>query len=156
MQSQHEHHNFMDQALADSREAARRGDWPVAALIVKDGRIVGRGQNEQISRTDVTWHAETAAIRDAQHNLGSSDLTGCTLYGPMEPCPMCAFAIRIAGINHVVLALRHATLRRTDLGSYNLEAFADMVGWQVEITQGVREAEYLALRQPFEAARAKQ
>ena len=145
----------MGQALADSREAARRGDWPVAALIVKDGRVVGRGQNEQTSRTDVTWHAETAAIRDAQHNLGSSDLTGCTLYGPMEPCPMCAFAIRIAGINHVVLALRHATLRRTDLGSYNLEAFADMVGWQVKITQGVREAEYLALRQPFEAARAK-
>jgi len=152
---QNQHDNFMDQALADSREALRRGDWPVAALIVQDGRVVGRGQNEQISRTDVTWHAETAAIRDAQHNLGSSDLSGCTLYGPMEPCPMCAFAIRIAGINHVVLALRHATLKRTDLGSYSLEAFAAMVGWHVDITQGVRGAEYLALRQPFEAARAK-
>jgi len=152
---QNQHDNFMDQALADSREALRRGDWPVAALIVQDSRVVGRGQNEQISRTDVTWHAETAAIRDAQHNLGSSDLSGCTLYGPMEPCPMCAFAIRIAGINHVVLALRHATLKRTDLGSYSLEAFAAMVGWHVYITQGVREAEYLALRQPFEAARAK-
>ena len=152
---QNRHDNFMGQALADSREALRRGDWPVAALIVQDGRVVGRGQNEQVSRTDVTWHAETAAIRDAQHNLGSSDLSGCTLYGPMEPCPMCAFAIRIAGINHVVLALRHATLRRTDLGSYSLEAFAAMLGWHVDITQGVREAEYLALRQPFEAARAK-
>lgn len=145
----------MDQALADSREAQQRGDWPVAALIVKDGRVIGRGQNEQISRTDVTWHAETAAIRDAQHKLGSSDLSGCTLYGPMEPCPMCAFAIRITGIDHVVLALRHAKLKRTDLGSYSLETFAAMVGWQVQITQGVREAEYLALRQPFEAARAK-
>ncbi len=145
----------MDQALADSREAQRSGDWPVAALIVKDGRVIGRGRNEQISRTDVTWHAETAAIRDAQHNLGSSDLSGCTLYGPMEPCPMCAFAIRITGIDDVVLALRHATLKRTDLGSYSLEAFAAMVDWQVRITQGVREAEYLAMRQPFEAARAK-
>lgn len=145
----------MDQALADSREAQQRGDWPVAALIVKDGRVIGRGQNEQISRTDVTWHAETAAIRDAQHKLGSSDLSGCTLYGPMEPCPMCAFAIRITGIDHVVLALRHAKLKRADLGSYSLETFAAMVGWQVQITQGVREAEYLALRQPFEAARAK-
>lgn len=153
MQSQHE--SFMDQALADSREAQRSGDWPVAALIVKDGRVIGRGRNEQISRTDVTWHAETAAIRDAQHNLGSSDLSGCTLYGPMEPCPMCAFAIRITGIDDVVLALRHATLKRTDLGSYSLEAFAAMVDWQVRITQGVREAEYLAMRQPFEAARAK-
>lgn len=152
---QNQHDAFMDQALADSREAQQRGDWPVAALIVKDGRVIGRGQNEQISRTDVTWHAETAAIRDAQHKLGSSDLSGCTLYGPMEPCPMCAFAIRITGIDHVVLALRHAKLKRTDLGSYSLETFAAMVGWQVQITQGVREAEYLALRQPFEAARAK-
>ena len=73
----------------------------------------------------------------------------------MEPCPMCAWAIRIAGIDRVVLALRHATLKRTDLGAYNLEAFAAMVGWQVEITQGVREAEYLALRRPFEERRRK-
>ena len=74
--------------------------------------------------------------------------------GPWNPA-RCVPLHRIAGINHVVLALRHATLRRTDLGSYSLEAFAAMLGWHVDITQGVREAEYLALRQPFEAARAK-
>ncbi len=150
-----EHESFMDQALADSREAHRRGDWPVAAVIVKDGRIIGRGQNQQITCTDVTWHAETAAIRDAQANLGSSDLAGCTLYGPMEPCPMCAWAIRIAGINRLVLALRYATLKRTDLGSYNVEAFAKMMDWPLELTQGVREAEYLALRGPWEQNRKK-
>ena len=147
--------DLMDEALVASRAAGARGDWPVAARVVKDGKIVGRGQNEQITRTDVTWHAETAAIRDAQRALGTSDLSGCTLVGPMEPCPMCAWAIRIAGIDRVVLALRHATVKRTDLGTYNLEAFAAMVGWQVEITQGVREAEYLALRQPFEERRRK-
>ena len=149
------HEHYMDQALAASRAAHARGDWPVAALIVKDGRIVGRGQNEQITRTDVTWHAETAAIRDAQHTLGSSDLSGCTLYGPMEPCPMCAWAMRIAGINRLVLALRYATLKRTDLGTYDVESFARMVDWPLELTHGVREADYLALRQPFEAARKK-
>lgn len=150
-----EHESFMDFALADSHEAHRRGDWPVAAVIVKDGRIIGRGQNRQITRTDVTSHAETAAIRDAQHTLGSTDLSGCTLYGPMEPCPMCAWAMRIAGINRLVLALRYATLKRTDLGSYNVEAFAKMVDWPLELTQGVREAEYLALRGPWEQNRAK-
>ena len=150
-----EYEGFMDQALADSQEAHRRGDWPVAAVIVKDGRIIGRGQNQQITRTDVTWHAETAAIRDAQHNLGSTDLSGCTLVGPMEPCPMCAWAIRISGINRLVLALRYATLKRTDLGSYDVEAFAKMVDWPLELTQGVREAEYLALRGPWEQGRKK-
>lgn len=153
MQSQYE--EMMDQALADSREAHLRGDWPVAALVVKDGRIVGRGQNEQVTRVDVTWHAETAAIRDAQHRLGTSDLSGCTLVGPMEPCPMCAWAIRIAGINRLVLALRYATLKRTDLGTYDVESFARMVDWPLELTQGVREAEYLALRGPFEKNRKK-
>jgi tRNA(adenine34) deaminase len=147
--------DYMDMALTASREAHARGDWPVASLIVRDGQIVGRGQNEQISRTDVTWHAETAAVRDAQKNLGTSDLSGCTLIGPMEPCPMCAWAIRIAGINRLVLALRHATLKRTDMGVYSLEAFARMVGWQVEIIQNVREAEYLSLRKDWMDAQKK-
>jgi tRNA(adenine34) deaminase len=147
--------DFMDEALAASREAHARGDWPVASLVVKDGKVIGRGQNEQVTRTDVTWHAETAAIRDAMKNLGSTDLSGSTLFTAMEPCPMCAWAIRIAGIDRVVLALRHATLKRTDLGSYSLETFARMVGWRLEIIQGVREAEYLALRGAWEAARRK-
>jgi tRNA(adenine34) deaminase len=73
----------------------------------------------------------------------------------MEPCPMCAWAIRIAGIDRLVLALRHATLKRTDMGVYNLEAFARMVGWQVEIIQNVREAEYLALRRAWMDAQKK-
>jgi tRNA(adenine34) deaminase len=149
------HEDYMDIALAAALEAHDRGDWPVASLIVKDGEIIGRGQNEQITRTDVTWHAETAAIRDAQQNLGTSDLSGCTLYGPMEPCPMCAWAIRIAGIDRLVLALRHATLKRTDMGVYSLESFARMVGWQVEIIQNVREAEYLALRRSWMDAQTK-
>ena len=149
------HEDFMDQALAAARVAHARGDWPVASLIVKDGRVVGRGQNEQISRTDVTWHAETAAIRDAQKNLGTTDLSGCTLYGPMESCPMCAWAVRIAGINRFVLALRHATLKRTDMGVYSLESFARMVGWDVEIIQNVREEEYRVLRQGWMDAQKK-
>ena len=111
------------------------------------------GKTSKSPRTDVTWHAETAAIRDAQQTLGTSDLSGCTLVGPMEPCPMCAWAIRIAGINRLVLALRHATLKRTDMGVYSLEAFARMVDWPVEIIEHVREDEYLPLRQGWMAAR---
>ena len=68
---------------------------------------------------------------------------------------MCAWAMRIAGINRLVLALRYAALNRTDLGRYNVEAFAQMMDWPLELTQGVREAEYLALRGPWEQNRAK-
>ena len=144
---------YMAEAIVASRAALARGDWPVAALVVKDGTVIGRGANEQVTRRDPTWHAEIAAIRDAAREAGPEALRGATLYAAMEPCPMCAWAIRAAGIDRVVLALRHATLKRTDLGDYSLERFAAMVGWQPEIVAPVCEAEYLALRGPWEAAR---
>jgi tRNA(Arg) A34 adenosine deaminase TadA len=147
------HEHFMDQVLADSRAALARGDWPVAALVVENGHVIGRGRNEQVTRSDFTWHAETAAIRDALRGERTA-LSGCTLYAAMEPCPMCAWVIRMAGIDRVVLALRHSTLKRADLGSYDLESFAHMVGWRLEIVDGVREAEYLAIRAPWQAGRA--
>jgi tRNA(adenine34) deaminase len=136
----------MRPALELAREAYARGDWPVGSLIVKQGAIVGRGRNEQVSRTDVTWHAETAAIRDAMARLGTLDLAGTTLYSTMEPCPMCAGAAFFARIDRMVVALRYATQRRTDLGAYSLEAFGTMMGWRVELVSGVREAEYSELR----------
>lgn len=143
------HDRYMDEALRLSREALARGDWPVAALIVKNGEIVGTGQNEQVTRTDVTWHAEIAAIRDAMTRLTTADLSGTTLYTTMEPCPMCAWALKLARVDRLVVALRHATLRRTDMGAYSLETFGRLVGWQFELVSGVREAEYLALRREW-------
>jgi tRNA(Arg) A34 adenosine deaminase TadA len=140
------HEYFMDMALKASEEAYGLGNWPVAAVIVRDGVVVGTGQNEMVTRKDITWHAENAAIRDAQSRLGTTDLSAATLYATMEPCPMCAWSIRLSGIRRMVLALRHATLRRTDMGSYSMEAFGRMVGWDFELVSGVREAEYLALR----------
>ena len=59
---------------------------------------------------------------------------------------MCAFALRLAGIRRLVLGLRHAALGRTDLGAYTVESFCDLVGYALELTTGVREAECLALR----------
>ena len=144
-----DHDFYMNAAIGLAREAYARGDWPTGALIVQAGAIAGRGQNEQVTRTDITWHAETAAIRDAMAHLGTIDLSGATLYSTMEPCPMCAGAISLARIDQVVLALRHATLKRTDLGAYTLEAFARLVGWKLEIVSGVRETEYLTLRRAW-------
>jgi len=59
---------------------------------------------------------------------------------------MCAGALKLAGVGTVVLALRHATLRRTDLGEFSLERFSDLTDFKVELRQGVMETDYLALR----------
>jgi tRNA(adenine34) deaminase len=149
------HQHYMAQAIALSREAYNRGDWPVAALIVKDDAIIGSGQNRQITRGDVTWHAETDAIRDAMSRLDSTDLSGAVLYAPMEPCPMCAWAIRMSGIQTMVVALRHATINRTDLGDYNLERFGSLVHWKFEMVAGVMEEDYKSLRLEWMAQRDK-
>jgi tRNA(adenine34) deaminase len=143
------HEYFMDMALKASEEAYRLGNWPVGSVIVRDGVVVGAGQNEMNTRKDITWHAENAAIRDAQARLGTTDLSDTVLYATMEPCPMCAWSIKLAGIHRMVLAVRHATLRRTDMGTYSMESFGRMVGWEFDLVSGVREAEYLALRRQW-------
>ena len=66
---------------------------PFAALVVKDGEIIGRGTNLVIGNNDPTAHAEIMAIRDACRHLKSFQLTGCTIYCSCEPCPMCFGAI---------------------------------------------------------------
>lgn len=74
---------------------------PFGCIIVKDGKIVGRGHNEVIKNQDCTCHGEMMAIRDACYNLETYDLSGCDLYTTSEPCPMCAGAIQWANIAHV-------------------------------------------------------
>jgi arylformamidase len=138
--------HWMRLALAESQRAYERGDWPTGAVIVRDGRLLSTGQNRQVTLGDLTLHAETEAIRSALAKEGISATQGATLYCTMEPCPMCAGALKLAGITRVVLALRHATLRRTDLGSYGLEPFFEMTDWTPELKSGILEGEYLALR----------
>jgi tRNA(adenine34) deaminase len=139
--------DYLDLALRDAAQAFARGDWPVAALIVRDGTILGAGQNRQNSEDDVMWHAETDALRNAARTHGAAAVAGATLYSTMEPCPMCAWAMKLAGIRRLVLGLRNTRLRRTDLGAYTIESFCALTAYPLELTTGVREAECLALRQ---------
>ncbi len=137
---------WMAQALAQAEEAFARGDWPTGAVIVQRGRLLGSGQNRQVSTGDPLLHAEPDAIRQAAAAHGADALQGATLYCTMEPCPMCAGALKLAGITRLVLALRHATLRRTDLGDFTVERFCALTGHAMSVTDGVLEAPYLALR----------
>ena len=136
-----DHEPHMDLALRLAQEAFDRGDWPVASVIVHDGKVLATGQNRQNSLRDITVHAETDALRAAFSAFGSTDLSGATLYSTMEPCAMCAEAMRMAKVGRLVLGLRHADLKRTDLGTYSIEAFCGMLGWPLELVTGVRHAQ---------------
>ena len=133
-------------ALREAEDAFARGDWPVGSVLVRDGVVLAAGQNRQNTERDVTWHAELDAMRRARQAHGDERLAGATVYSTMEPCPMCAGAMKMAGIARLVLGTRHATLRRTDLGTYSIEAFCRLTGYELELTTGVREAECTALR----------
>ena len=81
---------FMRQAMKESRKALVKGEVPVGAIVVKDGRVIGRGWNQVETLKDATAHAEMIALTAAQEALGDWRLEGCTLYVTKEPCPMCA------------------------------------------------------------------
>lgn len=88
------HNDFMQQAIQLSLENMREWKgWPFGAVIVKDGKIVGKWANHVTSLNDPTAHAEVIAIRDACKNLGTFQLEGCSIYSSCEPCPMCLGAI---------------------------------------------------------------
>ncbi|HEY6004401.1 MAG TPA: tRNA adenosine(34) deaminase TadA [Anaeromyxobacter sp.] len=93
----------MREALALAREAGERGEVPVGAVVVLDGRIVGRGANARESARDPTAHAELLAIQDAARTLGRWRLSGATLVVTLEPCAMCAGAMVLARIDRLVL-----------------------------------------------------
>ena len=86
--------------LADTNLIDNEGG-PFGAVIVKDGVIVGKGDNRVLVNHDPTAHAEIQAIRDASKTLGTHDLSGCVLYTSCYPCPMCLSAIIWANIKEV-------------------------------------------------------
>ena len=138
--------DYMDLALSHAEDAFARGDWPVAAVIVRDGLVLASGQNRQNTEGDLTWHAELETIRAATRAHGVERVAGATVYTTMEPCPMCAGAMKLAGIRRLVLGARHAALRRTDVGDYSIEAFCRLAGFDLTVVTGVREDECMALR----------
>lgn len=92
---------FMRRAFAMRDAAARGGDQPYGAAIVRDGRIVGEAPSRVVTAGDPSAHAEMEAIRDAARRLGTRDLSGCEIYASTRPCPMCEAAAYWAGIARI-------------------------------------------------------
>ncbi|HUD71107.1 MAG TPA: tRNA adenosine(34) deaminase TadA [Dongiaceae bacterium] len=93
---------FMARALGLARAAARRGEVPVGAVVVRDGEVVGGAGNRTIVSRDPTGHAEVVALRRAARRLGNHRLPGTTLYVTLEPCLMCCGAMVHARIDRLV------------------------------------------------------
>ena len=94
----------------------------VGAVIVKDGKIIGKGHNRVLLNKDATCHGEMEAIRDASRNIGSHDLSGAVLYTTAAPCPMCKGAILWANIDKVYYG---CTINDTDNIGFRDEIFYD-------------------------------
>jgi tRNA(adenine34) deaminase len=97
-----EEEQYMRAAIAEAETAAAAGEVPVGAVVVVDGRIVGRGANRREQAADPTAHAEILAIREAARAVGGWRLVGATLYVTQEPCPMCAGALVNARVERLV------------------------------------------------------
>jgi guanine deaminase len=88
------HEKYIKETIQLACENVKSGKGgPFAALVVKDGKVVGRGTNCVTTCNDPTAHGEIMAIRDACRNLGNHQLTNCIIYSSCEPCPMCLGAI---------------------------------------------------------------
>jgi tRNA(adenine34) deaminase len=96
---------MMRRCVELSAGAVAERELPFACVICRDGEIVAEETNRVVRDGDVTRHAEILAVAQAQRVLGRSDLSDCTIYSSVEPCPMCAFPIRETRIGRVVYAI---------------------------------------------------
>ena len=97
---------FMRAALALAEQAAAAGEVPVGAVVVRDGRVIGRGYNRPITSSDPTAHAEIVALREAAAAESNYRLPGCDIYVTLEPCAMCVGAIVQARLGRVIYGAR--------------------------------------------------
>jgi len=96
---------MMARCIELSKIGAAVGELPIGSVIARDGQIIVEATNEIMRVVDESRHAEIIAISKARKLLGDEELSSCTLYCTVEPCPMCSFCIRAAGLGRVVFAL---------------------------------------------------
>lgn len=139
--------SLMREALALAREAQALGEVPVGALVVVNGRVVGRGYNCPIANSDPTAHAEILALRQAGVAQNNYRLEDATLYATLEPCVMCAGALVAARVRRLVFGARD--LRFGAVRSKFRLADSDLLNHRLEIVEGVLAAECVELVKNF-------
>lgn len=137
----------MRRCIELSEEALAKGDAPFGSLVARGEEIVAEAAND--ARNKVTDHAEIIALNKAHQALGTSDLSGCTLYTNAEPCPMCSFMAREFKISRVVFALPSPYVggysKWPILQDEEIKRFAPFFKEPPEVTAGVLEPEAKAV-----------
>lgn len=141
------HEWYMAQALKEAEKARLKGESPIGAVIVKDGRIIARGHNEKELKHDSTLHAEMTAIRRAGRKLGSWRLNDCDMYVTLEPCTMCAGAIIQARIRSLYIGT--SDLKAGAAGSV-IDVFrVDAFNHRVDVVWGLMHEQCSAILSEF-------
>ncbi len=138
----HSHEHYMQQALLQAQQAFAEDEVPIGAVVVCNNRIIGRGYNQVERLHDATAHAEMLAITAASDFLGSKYLEGCTLYVTIEPCPMCAGALRWVQLERVVYGAGESKFGYSRFGP-------EMLHPKTEVVTGVLEDECRKLMRSF-------
>lgn len=113
--------DYMKLAIEEAYEGIRqKHGGPFGCVIVKGGKVIGRGHNRVLLNNDATCHGEMEAIRDASRNLNTHDLSGASLYTTAAPCPMCKGAILWSNIDKVYYG---CTIEDTDSIGFRDEVF---------------------------------
>ncbi len=138
---------FMLEALKEAKKAYKINEVPVGAIVVRNGKIVSRGHNLNITLKDPTAHAEIVALRKAAKKLGNYRLTDCEMYVTIEPCPMCAGAIVYARLKKLVYAIKDP--KSGAAGSVMNILSNDRLNHKVEVVSGVCKEQARKLIQKF-------
>ena len=137
---------YMDQAIELAKEAAKEGEVPVGAVVVIDGRIVGRGRNRRETDKNALAHAEIEAINEACKTLGGWRLWQCDMYVTLEPCPMCTGAIINSRIKRLVYGASDS--KAGSCGSV-VNLFSLPYNHKPEVISGLKQEECAALLSDF-------
>ncbi len=138
---------YMKEALRQARKAAALGEVPIGCVIVREGKIIGRGYNRRNTDKNTLAHAEITAINKASKAVGDWRLEGCTLYVTLEPCQMCAGAIVQARIPQVVMGCMNP--KAGCAGSILNLLQTPQFNHQVNVTRGVLEEECSRILKDF-------
>lgn len=148
------HHEFMHVALEQARKAAARGEVPVGAVVVKDGKVLSVAGNDREASNDPTGHAELVAIQRAARILGHWRLEGCTVYVTLEPCAMCSGAMVLARIERCVYGTRDP--KGGFMGSLGDLSSRTDLNHRFEVVEGIEaDACSQILKDFFKALRAR-
>lgn len=142
---------FMAEAVRLARRALAAEEVPVGAVVVVAGKIVGRGFNQTVGKSDPTAHAEIQALRQAARRVGNYRLTSATVYCTLEPCAMCAGALIWARVSRLVYGVRDPKAGAVD--SHLGLARTEFLNHRFKVDSAILDDECRALLKAFFRAR---